>query len=66
MINLYEWISLKYILTAGIFNMITVWMQTEVCMKINPKIVSYSELGNAVYGIKGKIWIGNKNSLIHW
>lgn len=40
---------------AAVMNMITVWMQSLAATSVDSKILSYSELGRAVYGLKGKV-----------
>lgn len=39
---------------AAVMNVITVWMQSLAATSVDSKILSYSELGRAVYGLKGK------------
>ena len=48
----------------GIINLITVLLQDSVSVKINKNITSYSMLGLAVFGYKGKIVIEILRSFI--
>jgi len=42
---------------AGALNILTVTMQSDAATAIGGNIASYSELGRAVYGLYGKIFI---------